>query len=155
MFYRDSTRVRGVPAGKSCRGARVYNVLETDISIFSPYETLGESGFMTGSVGLCGGGGGQCAEGSSVTSHTTRVKISAGCPTNGNNRESVDFFIFLFLFFFSKPFNYFGVRFLYATMILGYDREKNPDHLIVAWIDVRATTTQLTIGFPGCVILFE
>jgi len=30
MFYCDSTRVRGVPAGtsKSCRGARVYNVLE-------------------------------------------------------------------------------------------------------------------------------
>jgi len=38
-------------------------------------RNAGESGFMTGSVGLDGlCGGGQCAEGSSVTSHTTRVR---------------------------------------------------------------------------------
>jgi len=70
MLYCDnSTRVRGTSAGESCRGARVYNVLEP-IGMFSPSETLGESGFndrLCWTRWLVRRGGGQCAEGSSVT----------------------------------------------------------------------------------------
>ena len=91
--------------------------------IFSPSETLGGGGKFYDQ--LCWtrwlGWQRQCAEGTSVTSHITRVgQVPDAQQTETTVNQSI--------LFFAKSFNHFGLRFLYATAGL---RHKNLSHWIV------------------------